>query len=91
MGVFDEYIAFERDLARDTPNRLTPRERYQRDVEFRSLVDLFEHFIHQARYTPTEIREAALLAAVNVELRRPPGPFFMEGRTYMPKDMDAGG
>ncbi len=54
-------------------NRLTATERYQRDATFRSLVDVLEHYIHQGTYTPTELREAAILAATiheNHTLRR---------------------
>lgn len=45
-------------------NRLTPEERYQRDPHFRALVDTLRAAISGAIYTPTEIREAALLAAI---------------------------
>ena len=48
-------------------NRLTPEERYRRDPMFRVLVDLLEHHIHMTNYTPTELREAAILAAIRYE------------------------
>lgn len=41
----------------------TPEQRYCHDVMFKSLVDLLEHQIHQAQYTPSEIRDAAMLVA----------------------------
>jgi len=43
--------------------------RYDTDAEFRTLVDLLASQIIQARYTPTEIREAAILASTIVESR----------------------
>ncbi len=39
-------------------------ERYQTDAEFRRLVDLFYSYIDHAKFSPTEIREAALLAHI---------------------------
>lgn len=42
-------------------------ERYQTDPEFRALVDVLASQIYAARYTPTEIREAAIMASTIVE------------------------
>jgi hypothetical protein len=44
-------------------------DRYQTDPEFRALVDMLASQIYAARYTPTEIREAAIMAAIIVEAR----------------------
>jgi len=44
-------------------------ERYQTDAEFRALVEVLASQIAAARYTPTEIREAAMMAAIVVESR----------------------
>lgn len=44
-----------------------PEERYERDPIFRSLVDTMTHFIITAQYTPTELREAALLASIRYD------------------------
>ena len=46
----------------------TVEERYQTDVEFHTLVDLMYNFIVNAKYTPSELREAALLAATKYEV-----------------------
>lgn len=43
--------------------------RYQRDVHFRTLVDMLEALISQAQYTPTELREALILALIRHEAR----------------------
>lgn len=59
------------------PFPLTPDERYLRDPMFRQLVDVLEHHIETANYTPTELREAAVLAAIHYEMRRPPRPFYI--------------
>lgn len=40
------------------------RERYQNDPAFRMLVNYLEEFIHKGQYTPTELREAAILAHI---------------------------
>ena len=50
---------------------MTPEERYLRDTTFKILVDSLEAQIHQANYTPTELREAAILAAIHYEERQP--------------------
>lgn len=46
---------------------MTPQDRYHRDPMFRHLVDVLEHQIREAHYTPTEIREAAMLAQIRYE------------------------
>jgi hypothetical protein len=38
----------------------------------KALVDSLESYIHQLQFTPSEIRECAMLAAINHERRRPP-------------------
>lgn len=48
----------------------TPDARYREDAKFRQLVDTMEAHMHAADFTPTEMREAALLAAINYESRR---------------------
>jgi hypothetical protein len=49
------------------PNRLPPDVRYYRDATFAHLVNMLEHALHLCEYTPTEIREAAMLAAIRHE------------------------
>lgn len=65
-------------MTQDQTNRLTPEERYQRDPAFHVLVDMLRSAIVQATYTPTEIREAAMLACILVEMERPHRPFYMD-------------
>lgn len=42
--------------------------KYLNDAEFHTLVDSMEAFIHHARYTPSEMREAAMLASIHFEI-----------------------
>jgi hypothetical protein len=49
---------------------LTASHRYQNDATFKQLVDMLEYQLHCAAYTPSELREAVLLAAINFETRR---------------------
>jgi hypothetical protein len=49
----------------------TPREKYENDVDYHNLVDLLESFIEKCELTPSEIREAAMLACIHYEARRP--------------------
>jgi hypothetical protein len=51
----------------DNPNRLPASERYQRDPAFHALVELIYGAICRCDYTPTEIREAAMYAAIRYE------------------------
>lgn len=47
----------------------TPREKCMGDPEYHRLVCLLEGFVEQARFTPSELREAAVLACINYEMR----------------------
>lgn len=52
-------------------SRLSPAERYRRDPHFATLVDTLQaHMLDPAHYTPTELREAVMLAAIMFEDRR---------------------
>jgi hypothetical protein len=44
--------------------------RYLHDAQVRTLVDSLEHHIHALQFTPSEIRECAMLAAIHYERRR---------------------
>lgn len=47
----------------------TPREKYMNDPEYHNLVRALEQFIERAQFTPSELREAAVLASINYEMR----------------------
>lgn len=47
----------------------SPREKYMNDPQYHSLVAMLEEFIESARFTPSELREAAVLASINYEMR----------------------
>lgn len=47
----------------------TPREKYMNDPEYHNLVRMLESLIEQARFTPSELREACVLASINYEMR----------------------
>lgn len=44
---------------------MTPQLRYEHDPSFKALVDLIHKWIIDCQYTPTEVREAAMLAAIH--------------------------
>ena len=48
----------------------TPNEKYANDHNYRRLVDMLEALIVQAEFTPSEIREACMLACIRHELYR---------------------
>ena len=45
----------------------TPREKYATDPNYRRLVDMLEALIAKAEFTPSEIREACMLACIRHE------------------------
>jgi hypothetical protein len=47
----------------------TPHDKYLNDPEYHNLVKTLEAFIEQARFTPSELREACILAAIHYERR----------------------
>lgn len=56
------------------PDHRSPSGRYQTDPVFAGIVDLLESYIHAAKLTPHELREAAGLAAFHAVMRAPMGP-----------------
>lgn len=55
-------------------------QRYYQDATFHALVDAIEAVIHEAKYTPTEVREAAVLACIHYEETRLSHPFIIPVR-----------
>jgi len=47
----------------------SPKDKYNNDINYRQLVDMLECVIHEAKFTPSEIREASILACINHEMR----------------------
>lgn len=43
---------------------MTPRERYETDPQFRNLVSVMVHQLYICNFTPSELREAAILASI---------------------------
>jgi hypothetical protein len=48
--------------------RQTVEERYQNDPAFRALVEVLYNQIANAQFTPSELREAVILAATRYEM-----------------------
>lgn len=55
----------------------TPQEKYNNDPKYRMLVDTMENLIHQAEFTPSEVREAAMFACIQYESRQPVRPIML--------------
>lgn len=47
----------------------SPKEKYMNDPEYHNLVCVLESLIETARFTPSELREACILASINYEMR----------------------
>lgn len=47
----------------------TPKEKYMNDPEYNHLVNTLESLIERARFTPSELREACVLASINYEMK----------------------
>ncbi len=47
-----------------------PAEKYRSDLDFRVLVDTFTSLLWGGKYTPTELRQASILATTQVECMR---------------------
>jgi len=47
----------------------SPREKFMNDPEYNHLVNTLEHMIESAHFTPSELREACVLASINYEMR----------------------
>ena len=47
----------------------TPKEKYLNDPEYHHLVSTLESLIESAQFTPSELREACILASINYEMR----------------------
>ena len=50
-------------------NRMDVQDRFERDPQFKALVDMMTAWLmSHPEFTPTELREAVMCAATNVEL-----------------------
>lgn len=47
----------------------SPEEKYLNDSRYHQLVDFIENFLRKAEFSPSEIREAAMLACIHFELK----------------------
>ena len=47
----------------------SPREKCMNDPHYNHLVCTLEGFIHDAQFTPSELREACVLASINYEMK----------------------
>ena len=50
---------------------MSAETRYRDDNQFRALVDKMEHMVQDLQFTPSEMRDAAMLACLHFEMRRP--------------------
>jgi len=60
----------------------TAEEKYMNDPEFNMLVNQLEASIERAQFTPSELREAAVYAAIRYEMRRPLRSYIHPSRRW---------
>lgn len=87
----DEFTRLETlDVPLRLAGSLDPRERYLTDPAFHRLVDVLLSAIQGAVYTPTEIREAAMLAQIIYEERSVRRPIMAMDKPFpgFPKPSD---
>ena len=69
MALGNKITQDDHDSLQDTVRLKSPRERYLNDPEYYRLVNMLEGLIEQAAFTPSELREACVLACINYEMR----------------------
>ena len=48
----------------------TPEEKYNNDPMYHNAVEHMESFIHNATFTPSELREIVMLACIHYEMKQ---------------------
>ena len=60
-------------------------KKYACDPTYRQLVDTMEHMIHSHQFTPSEMREMAVLASIHYEMKNPSPMILYINKEDMPK------
>lgn len=63
----------------------TAEQNYLMNPEYKTLVDFMERAITDHQYSPSEMREAAMLACVRYEMKRPARPLINPEDFYHPQ------
>lgn len=65
----DETTVLAWETMREGEMMKTPKDKYMSDPEYNNLVNMLESLIERAHFTPSELREACILASINYEMR----------------------
>lgn len=63
-------------MSKEWRTHTTPEEKYLHDPSYHQLVNALRDMIRRAEFTPSELREAALFAAIVEERRNAAPPIF---------------
>ena len=70
--------------AKERDTMKSPQEKYQNDPHYKACIDMMTNMIIENKYTPSEMREMAVMASINFEMVYAQ----KQGVVYIPEDVN---